>query len=351
VNAPITSVTVLEDRAAVTRRGSVQLAAGQHRIVVAGVAPVLVDKTLTAAAVGARVLDVRCERYLAPWCDPAAASDDAPAALHAERIRLETARDAALGRLAAAQAELAALADVTTAALRELAIAASRASAPPTAATQLAALDADDAAARARRTSAGLAVQDLQAALGRLAERIARAEAEAGEQAARLVIDVRADAPAEVAIMIGYVVPGAAWRPYHRAVLVRAADPGQPASVASISSWRRATSDAPSSASSPRARSATSGSGPRPTCASTAARPGRRSRRACSAAGTSRPSASPCGCRTSAPRRDHAGHRAHDRRPRPGIVVGRVAAARPPRRDARVPHQEPARRRRGMKRA
>jgi hypothetical protein len=232
VNAPITSVTVLEDRAAVTRRGSVQLAAGQHRIVVAGVAPVLVDKTLTAAAVGARVLDVRCERYLAPWCDPAAALDDAPAALHAERIRLETARDAALSRLAAAQAELAALADVATAALRELAIAASRASATPTAATQLAALDADDAAARARRTSAGLAVQDLQAALGRLAERIARAEAGSGEQAARLVIDVHADAPAEVAITIGYVVPGAAWRPYHRAVLVRAADPGQPASVA-----------------------------------------------------------------------------------------------------------------------
>jgi uncharacterized protein DUF4139/uncharacterized protein DUF4140 len=231
VNAPITSVTVLEDRAAVTRRGSVQVAAGQHRIVVERVAPVLVDKTLTASAAGARVLDVRCERYLAPWRDPGAASGDPVAALHAERIRLETARDAAIAMLAASRASLAGLAEITTAALRDLAIAAARARATPTAAAQLAALDADDAAARARRTSAELAVHDLQVALGRLTERIARAEDEAGEQAARLVIDLITEAPGDVAITIGYVVPGAAWRPYHRAVLVRAAEPGQPARV------------------------------------------------------------------------------------------------------------------------
>jgi len=35
-----------------------------------------------------------------------------------------------------------------------------------------------------------------------------------------------------VAITIGYIVPGAAWRPYHRAVLVRAAEPGKPSTVA-----------------------------------------------------------------------------------------------------------------------
>src|ERR1043165_6100486 len=73
VNAPITSVTVLEDRAAVSRRGKATLAAGQHRLVVERVAPVLADKTLTATAAGARVLDVRCERYLAPWRAPAVA--------------------------------------------------------------------------------------------------------------------------------------------------------------------------------------------------------------------------------------------------------------------------------------
>ena len=223
MNAPIASVTVLEDRAAVTRRGSVALAAGQHRVVVERVSPVLADKTLTATATGARVLDVRCERYLAPWRDPAAASGDAPAALHAERIRLETARDAAVARQHAARAELAALAEVSTAALRDLATAATRASAAPTASAQLAALDADAIAARGRRVAADLDVSDLGAALARLEDRIALAEARSGEQAARLAIDLQVDAPGEVAIAIGYVVPGAAWRPYHRAVLTRAA--------------------------------------------------------------------------------------------------------------------------------
>ena len=97
--APIASVTVLEDRAAVTRRGRVRVAAGQRRVVIERVSPVLVDKTLTASATGARVLDVRCERYLAPWRDPAAGATEPAAPLRAERVRLEAERDAALARL------------------------------------------------------------------------------------------------------------------------------------------------------------------------------------------------------------------------------------------------------------
>jgi hypothetical protein len=222
---------VLEDRAAITRRGSVALAAGQHRIVVARVAPVLVDKTLTASAVGARVLDVRCVRSLAPWRDPAAGSTEAPAALRAERVRLDSERLAALAKLAAARAEIAGVVEVATAALRDLALAAGRASREPNAAAELAALDRDDAAARARRVSAEQAAQQLAAAIARLDDRIAHAEARSGDQVADLVIDVYADAPGDVALTIGYVVPGAAWRPYHRATLTRGPDSGQPAQV------------------------------------------------------------------------------------------------------------------------
>ncbi|HEX7842140.1 MAG TPA: mucoidy inhibitor MuiA family protein, partial [Kofleriaceae bacterium] len=71
----------------------------------------------------------------------------------------------------------------------------------------------------------------LGAALARLEPRIARAEAEAGEETARLVIDLAAEAPADVEIAIGYIVPGAAWRPYHRATLVRGPDAASPATV------------------------------------------------------------------------------------------------------------------------
>jgi len=223
VNAPITAVTVLEDRAAITRRGTLKLAAGQHRVTIEGVSPVLVDKTLTAIAGGARVLDVRCERYLAPWRDPASGEATGPVALRAERVTLETARDAARARVHAAEAESEALHAVLEAAHRDLALHATRGTAAPTAIVQLAELDAADAAARARRIDAELAAEAATAALARLDERIARATAEAGDEAARLVIDVIAEAASDVALTVGYVVPGAAWRPYHRAVLARAA--------------------------------------------------------------------------------------------------------------------------------
>ncbi|TMQ03458.1 MAG: DUF4139 domain-containing protein [Deltaproteobacteria bacterium] len=141
--------------------------------------------------------------------------------LRAERIRLETARDAVVARRDAATAELAAVTEMATAALRDLAIAATRGITAPAPGAALAALDAHSAAVRERRVLADLEAGELQAALARLDERIALAEAESGEQAARLVLDLHAEAAAEVAIAIGYVVPGAAWRPYHRAVLVR----------------------------------------------------------------------------------------------------------------------------------
>jgi len=223
VNAPIVSVTVLEDRASVTRRGTSQLAAGQHRITIERVSPVLVDKTLTAIGSGARVLDVRCERYLAPWRDPAQGATEEPAVLRAERSRLEGVRDAALARAGSARVEVLALHELSLAAHRDLAIAASRGSIAEAAATQLAELDAQESAARARRVDAELEAHVASTALSRLETRITRAEAEAGEEAARLVIDVLAEAATDLALTISYVVPGAAWRPYHRAVLARAA--------------------------------------------------------------------------------------------------------------------------------
>jgi uncharacterized protein (TIGR02231 family) len=223
MNAPISAVTVLEDRAAITRRGTTPIAAGQHRVVIEGVSPVLVDKTLTAVAGGARVLDVRCERYLAPWRDPAAGSAEAPVALRTERDRLEIVRDAALARVHASRAESEALRGVIEAAHHDLAVHASRGTTAPTAVADLAELDALDAAARSRRVDAELEAHTAAAALARLEIRIARAEAEAGEDRARLIVDVIAEAPADLVVTINYVVPGAAWRPYHRAVLARAA--------------------------------------------------------------------------------------------------------------------------------
>jgi diphthamide synthase (EF-2-diphthine--ammonia ligase) len=219
VTAPIVAVTVLEDRAAITRRGSFALAGGQQRLVIERVSPVLVDKTLNAICANARVLDVRCERYVAPWREDA---EPSPAAtLRAERTALAAKRDLALARGRAAQTEAVAVAELAAAALADLAVAATRGAATPDAPQRLAELDTAEAAARAKAVEAELEVADLVAALGRLDDRLARAEAEAGEQAARLVIDVIAERATDAVVTATYVVPGAAWRPYHRARLER----------------------------------------------------------------------------------------------------------------------------------
>jgi len=219
--APVVAVTVLEDRAQVTRRGTARVAAGQQRVVIEGVSPVLVDKTLLCTAAGARVLDVRCERYVAPWRDVAVGSTELAATLRAELAVAVASRATADARARAAHSESSALDELLGAAMADLAVAATRGTASGDADARLAALDAQAAAARARRVEAELAVQDAAGALARLHARVNRAVAQAGEDAARIVIDLAADAPGDATITCGYVVPGAAWRPYHRARLVR----------------------------------------------------------------------------------------------------------------------------------
>lgn len=63
--APVTQVTLLEDRAQVRRAGALTLSPGQHTVVVTDVAPVLQDLSLRASATGpGRVIDARVRRAL-----------------------------------------------------------------------------------------------------------------------------------------------------------------------------------------------------------------------------------------------------------------------------------------------
>nr|HEX4318686.1 mucoidy inhibitor MuiA family protein [Kofleriaceae bacterium] len=220
---PIVAVTVLEDRASITRRGSVAVTAGQSRVVIDGVAPVLVDKSLAArvTAGGARVLDVRCERYVAPWRQPNSGADAEPAKLRAERTALDGKRAEADARARSSSSHASALANLAAAAWQDLAVAATRGAAPdPSTTAHLAGLDAAARDAGQRAAAAVLETEQLAAALARLDRRVARAEHQAGSAAARLVVDVAGDAAGTATLELGYVVPCAAWRPYHRATLV-----------------------------------------------------------------------------------------------------------------------------------
>lgn len=234
----ISMVTVLEDRAAVTRRGTIALSQGQQRIVIDRVSPVLADKTLDVTCSGARVLDARCERYVAAWREGAPAL---ATSLRDERTSIETALTAARVRAQVARAESEALAQLLEAAVRDLAAAASRGQGAPSAAAELAELDKRDAAARARRVDAEIEAEELSHVLDRVGARLRAAETEAGEHAARVVIDLIAETTGDAALCVSYVVPGAAWRPFHRATLARDAGKLELATTACV--WQATGED------------------------------------------------------------------------------------------------------------
>lgn len=62
VTLPVTRVTVLEDRASVRREGALELEPGTHRIRIDGLAPVLVDKSLSVNGEGLTVGDSAIRR-------------------------------------------------------------------------------------------------------------------------------------------------------------------------------------------------------------------------------------------------------------------------------------------------
>lgn len=216
---PVVAVTILEDRASVTRRGAFAVAAGQTRITITGVSPVLADKTVTATATGARVLDAKCVRTVVASRGSIHELDEDRAALAAELATLEA-------RVAAAHAEATAVAQLIEASLGELAVAAARGNSTPNAAEQLAALDDWEAPARRRIVDAERERALKQVALDRLDARITRAKSHTGDEVAALVVELIADAATEVVLAVSYVVPGAAWRPYHRATLARTSATG-----------------------------------------------------------------------------------------------------------------------------
>jgi uncharacterized protein (TIGR02231 family) len=235
VEAAITvaEVTLLEDRGLVTRRGRVNVPPGRSRLRVEGVAPVLVDKTLAARVSdpnggelpdGLRVRDVRIERWRVTQ------EADRPAAL-AEvqtQIRGKEAERAAVEHDARSlEAEAIALASLEQLTLGEIAedVAWAKQDAARWEAQleQLGARQAQIAADVCERLQQLQEIDRDLADLRRLAA--ARDHLDARAAAALVVELVNPDAQAHaVDVRIDYVVPGAAWRPWHAARLVEEGD-------------------------------------------------------------------------------------------------------------------------------
>jgi len=223
IDAPVVEVTILEDRARVIRRGTIALPAGQTRVVIAGVAPVLVDKTLSASARGARVLDVRCKRELAAWRTGEGAGHTERAGLASELAARMTEATAELataeGELAITEHEHADAARLRAVLLAELAADAAWGRRPAGAVDRLARLDARDRELTAQLATQRHALDRGRRDLAALRARLDDAVRSAGVDAAAIELDVVCETPGEVELTTEYLVPGAVWRPYHTARL------------------------------------------------------------------------------------------------------------------------------------
>ena len=210
---PITDVTVLEDRAVVTRRGRVSLDGSPLRI--EDVSPTTVDKTLSVRAEGARVLQARIRRQPAT----ALVSQDEQVRLQLEQLeRLEDAVADARGQLSVAQETVASLALVEGLQLTELAddIALGRDIGP-----RMAQLDA--VRTRIEQALEHQIVGLREVSRAEEAERTARRSLETTDtppRSCRADIEMQLHGEGEVELILRYSVAGALWRPAHVASLL-----------------------------------------------------------------------------------------------------------------------------------
>ena len=218
LEAPVSAVVLLEDRAQVTRTATVALDAGQHALTIEAVTPLLVDRSITARFTGSGRLDeTRVHRQ---WRVGAEERPPEAAELERELRRLASALDDQDLHLERGRHQR----EMVEGAIQLYVDNVNRVMPfselfEPRWAEDLHTLlqglrDADAKLLKLQREREAL--QREQGA----------AQLHAGQElridhvlAADLWLDVTADAPGEVTLEVEYTVPCALWRPIHRATL------------------------------------------------------------------------------------------------------------------------------------
>lgn len=228
LKAPVAEVTVLEDRAHVVRRGVVELHGGMTRLRVAGVAPVLADKTLCASIAGAgqrggdasreRVNDVRVKR------SRLVLADDKPEqrrALEHEQEQLVRKLEGLRARHELLRDQLTSLDGVADVTVTDIGVDASHGeSAPETWRLLLEQVAAQEQQVREQRLELEAELAELEAELQRLRARMSATAQVSDATTAEAVVEVWVAVAGTYSVQVDYIVPGAVWRPYHRAQLV-----------------------------------------------------------------------------------------------------------------------------------
>lgn len=217
VSVPIVKVTLFEDRAHVSRRGATTLAAGTSRLRIEGVAPALSDKTLFASSgdPSVRVVHARVERVAV------AERGERPERLRGLEQSLRDAQHELQTLVAERNREArrqVSLARATELSITEISESAAHGDLDPSGCqATFEATAAAECETAERLVVLHQAIRDAERDLADLQARCRAAASPADRVSAAIVLDVVADASAETEIGVDYVVPGACWRPYHRA--------------------------------------------------------------------------------------------------------------------------------------
>jgi uncharacterized protein (TIGR02231 family) len=216
VECPVDEVTLLEDRARVVRRGTIELAAGLHSIAVEGVAPVLADKTLSARIPVGRVHDVRVVRE--PRLLPADRDEDIRE-LEAQMEALREAQQAVMQRITRIDTALALLETAGARTVAEIAEDASWSRDGADWDARIAEIEEREAALRFERIELGRKGIDHRRELLRLDRRRAVLIQPGTDRRAIVLVDLEVEEDVAIELEVEYVTPCACWRPYHRAEL------------------------------------------------------------------------------------------------------------------------------------
>ena len=228
IELPIASVTLLEDRAHVVRRGSLTLAATDERVQIARVAPVIADKTVAVNVVEgtAKVVDARVRRHSIVRLrdgDRVAEVDqlgDERARLEGESDELQAERERVQSDHDLLTRQVAALEQVASLSLADMGEdAAWGEQLGPEAAARLAEIAGDERDLIAQLVDREREIEELDRKLQRLSVRIAAVDRPDAEERADLEIDLAGAAGSACELRVDYVVPGACWRPWHTARL------------------------------------------------------------------------------------------------------------------------------------
>ncbi len=238
VEVPISRVTVLEDRASIRREARLELPPGTHRLRIEGLAPVLVDKSLSVNGEGLTVGDTEIRRVRIHESDETGTAELRALADEArQRRQLIAALD---GKAAAIERENSLVGEAMAQAIREIGQDSAWGRSDETRwredldtlAKQMEALTADLAEVRHDRKLRHRELSDLEARI---------AELQNPSTARRCWLEAAVEVTGEARLRIDYVVPCAAWRPVHRATLGESGSPLRFETEACV--WQRTGED------------------------------------------------------------------------------------------------------------